>query len=364
MLNPEAVLDAMSEGVYVTDTDRRIIYWGKSAERITGWPADEVIGRQCHDGVLCHIDKDDHLLCGEEHCPLHRCMVTGRPSIVPITMFAAKKAGGRVPLQVAVSPMCDGQGNLIGGVETFRDLSQQWSDIDRARRVQQSSLHDVPRDPRIRFTAHYVPRDIVGGDYYAIGQLNEDRFAFLLADVVGHGIPAALFTMYLNLLWSSHGHLLNSPPAFASTLNDQLNDLAHEDEPFTAAICGTIDLKEQVLRVVGAGNPGPLIARPGRPIQQVQVGGLPLGAVRGTTYPEVQVPLGRGDCLLFFTDGATEIPGGDGECLDAAGLIRVVQEVGYPGRSPQLPKIEERLLASSNRIRFDDDLTLLDVRLT
>lgn len=44
--------------------------WSKSAERITGWTAAEVVGRPCFDNILCHIDKDGHLLCGKEDCPL------------------------------------------------------------------------------------------------------------------------------------------------------------------------------------------------------------------------------------------------------------------------------------------------------
>ncbi len=68
----KAIVDSLSDGVYVCDPQRRIIYWSKPAERITGWRAEEVVGRCCFDDVLCHIDKDGHKLCGEEYCPLHR----------------------------------------------------------------------------------------------------------------------------------------------------------------------------------------------------------------------------------------------------------------------------------------------------
>ena len=63
------IIDSLSEGVYVCDLERRITYWSRSAERITGWAAEDVVGTQCFDGILCHIDKDGHQLCGEEYCP-------------------------------------------------------------------------------------------------------------------------------------------------------------------------------------------------------------------------------------------------------------------------------------------------------
>ena len=116
------ILDSLSDGVYVCDKDRRIVFWNQGAERITGWKASEVIGRQCLDDVLCHVDKDGHRLCGEEFCPLHRSMVVGAASSVPMIVFARGKDGHRVPTQVTVSPIRDGDGEVIGG---RRDVSRR-----------------------------------------------------------------------------------------------------------------------------------------------------------------------------------------------------------------------------------------------
>jgi PAS domain S-box-containing protein len=98
------IFDSLSEGVYVCDLERRITYWSKSAERITGWTAEEVVGRQCFDNVLCHIDKDGHKLCGEEYCPLHRAMITGAGTQGSLLVFARSRDGGRVPMQVSTAP--------------------------------------------------------------------------------------------------------------------------------------------------------------------------------------------------------------------------------------------------------------------
>ena len=58
MLDPLLILDAINDGVYVTDTERRIVYWNKAAEQITGWQAGDILGKCCHDEVLVHQDKD------------------------------------------------------------------------------------------------------------------------------------------------------------------------------------------------------------------------------------------------------------------------------------------------------------------
>lgn len=362
-LTSELVLDSLNEGVYVTDLDRTILYWGKAAERITGWPASEVIGRKCKDDVLCHVDKDGHRLCGEEYCPLHRSMVTGQSSKVPIIVFAQKREGGRVPLQAAVGPLRNRDGKVIGGVETFRDVSGEIADMNRARKIQMLSLaEELPQDPRIRFHMRYVPHDIVGGDYCAVAQLGPDEYGFLIADVTGHGIPAALYTMFLSSLWSGCQALLTRPAEFAHTVGDRLESLIQENEPFAAAMCGVFDLGRGELRLVGAGNPPPLVARADGSWEEPQVFGMPLGLMRGTEYQQAELALRPGDSVLFFTDGATEIAiSNDGE-LGTEGLRKVLQESGYPAVSPPpFEQIENRFLAASDRIRFDDDLTFLSV---
>ena len=134
------IVDSLSDGVYVCDLERRITYWSKSAERITGWPPEDVLGRPCFDNILCHIDKDGHQLCGQEYCPLHRSIVTGTGSSGSLLVFAQSKDGRRVPMLVSVAPLRNAAGDVIGGVETFQDASDMVHDLERARAIQQLSL--------------------------------------------------------------------------------------------------------------------------------------------------------------------------------------------------------------------------------
>jgi len=113
------IIDSISDGVYICEPDRTIVYWSKSAERITGWKAAEVVGKRCKDGILEHIDKDGHLLCGKEYCPLHRAMVTGTKSVSPLIVYGKGRNGQRIPMQVNVAPINNTAGVLVGGVEIF-----------------------------------------------------------------------------------------------------------------------------------------------------------------------------------------------------------------------------------------------------
>jgi phosphoserine phosphatase RsbU/P len=135
LISPDRILESLSDGVYVCDIERRITYWSAFAERITGWKPEDVVGRKCLEDVLCHVDKDGRRLCGEEHCPLHRSMITGSVTHVPLIVFAQAKDGRRIPMQVTTAPILDSRGGIVGGVETFRDISPMLIDLQRAQKI-------------------------------------------------------------------------------------------------------------------------------------------------------------------------------------------------------------------------------------
>lgn len=356
------ILDSLGEGVYVCDRDRRIVYWNKSAEQITGWRSEDVIGRRCLDNVLCHEDKDGHLLCGEEHCPLHRSMITGASSTVPLIVFAQGKSGQRIPMQVTVAPIHDVSGAVVGGVETFREMSGVLTDLMRAKQIQTLSLeHDLPEDSRIRFTTSYMPHDIVGGDFYAIRRLNSDQYGILLADVMGHGVAAALYTMHLSSLWSRHHDQLVRPAEFASTVNRELSRVVR-DESFATAICGVLDVRTGRLVFASAGGPSVVIFRGDESFEEVEAPGLPLGMMEDADYDEVTADLQPGDALLLVSDGAIEIHNAGGEMLGIGGLVRILKAHDYPRASLPVKAVEDELLRYSDAIRLLDDVTLIEAR--
>ncbi|MCC6142794.1 MAG: SpoIIE family protein phosphatase [Candidatus Hydrogenedentes bacterium] len=357
------ILDSLNDGVYVTDLDRRILYWSRAAERITGWKQADVIGKQCSDNVLCHVDKDGHRLCGKEYCPLHRCIVTGNGSTYPLTVFARGADGRRIPMQVSVAPVRGHDDEIIGGVETFRDVSSLLPDLERARNIQQHILHtDLPEDSRISVAAHYIPVSMVGGDYYAVAPIDGSHYGFLLADVTGHGVSSALYTMQLHVLWNRYNRLLAEPRTFLNKLNDQLHTLIGSPSAFATALCGVVDLHEYTVTLASAGGPRPVRVRRGNFVT-LDGCGLPLGLVEHTNYEQTTYELAAGDTLLLFSDGAYEVYNRQEQELGVPGLIRLLADLGYPEGDRRLAAIEGELLRYSNDLRLPDDLTLLELQL-
>ena len=363
-LGTKAILDSFTDGIYVCDLDRKIVYWSKSAERITGWSAEDVVGRHCSDNILSHIDKDGHRLCGKEYCPLHRAMITATRSKGSLLVYACGKDGRRIPMLVSVAPLRNDAGDVIGGVESFQDASAMVHDHERAKAIQQLALqHDLPQDARIRFTTHYIPHEIIGGDYYAIRKLDDDRYGLMLADVMGHGVAAALYTMHLSSLWNQYHSLLANPAKFAAKVNNELARVVKTDTSFATAVCGLVDLKDRVFRFCGAGGPRILLTHPDGAHESLQTQGLPLAVMADASYEEISIGIQKGDSLLLFSDGAEEVHNAAGEMLGLDGLIGILTQQGYPQADIRMDALEEEILKYSNAIRLEDDLTVIDIRL-
>ena len=360
---PQAILDSINDGVYVTDRNRIIVYWNKSAERITGWKKEEVIGRACLDSVLCHVDKNNRTLCGKESCPLYRAILTGRGSTIPLTVFGQSKDGLYKPMQVSVSPVMDAEGRIIGGVETFRDLSETMRDLRKAKAIQLRSLKwDVRLDSAVRFSVHYIPHDIIGGDYYAVKALSPAKHLFMLADVIGHGVSAALYTMYLSSLWEEYAGLSEDPVRLLEKLNNQFHQLVHDETAFATAVCGLVDTEGREITLVRAGHPSPFIFRVDGSVKEVDQTGLPLGVLENISYQSETIPFNPGDTLFMFTDGAIEIQTKKNELVGRAGLLGLLRDLGYPKTTVTHQEIESRLLNRSASIMLEDDITFLEIR--
>lgn len=363
-LGVERILDSLADGAYITDSQRRILYWNRAAAEITGWPAEEVVNRTCFDEILVHVDKDGHRLCGEEHCPLHRAIVTGERSTVPIIVFAQSRSGKRVPMQVTTAPIRDARGEIVGGVETFRDLRNLLEDLERARAIQNLATGvALPEGDRLRCRVHSIPFDYVGGDFHRVEKIDPDRYAFLIADVMGHGVAAALYATQLRLLWEDSRMLLGAPAGFLATINARLHTLVRGAGHFATALCGILDLREGHLRAAGAGQPPALLFHADGSVDEIECKGVPLGLMETSVYEQREWTVGPGDTLLLYTDGAIEVFDAQGRELETEGFRQLLADLNYPREEFPLSRVEEELLRRSNHVHLPDDLTLVELRM-
>lgn len=134
------LLDDVADGVYFLDTDRRITHWSRGAERLTGYRAEDVLGRTCSDNILVHVDFDGHALCDKDTCPAAIALRTGTRQVGRI--FLKHRNGYRVPVETVVRPIVDGSGAIVGAAEVFRSLSHAEDVGTRLRELEELALID------------------------------------------------------------------------------------------------------------------------------------------------------------------------------------------------------------------------------
>jgi serine phosphatase RsbU (regulator of sigma subunit) len=190
-------------------------------------------------------------------------------------------------------------------------------ELKMAARVQQDFLpKTLPAIGRVRFSTLYRPAGFVSGDLYDVMRLDESHVGFYMADAVGHGIPAALLTMFLkNALVTKQilpgGYRLLPPGETLARLNDSLVEQNLSQATFATAVYGIIDVNTLEIRLARGGHPSPLRLKRNGEIASLDAEGSLLGIFPNEHFEETTVQLEAGDRLFLFTDGVEVAFSGD-----------------------------------------------------
>ena len=232
-------------------------------------------------------------------------------------------------------------------------------DMQVARDVQRGFLPDqTPDVPGYEFYDYYEPAEQVGGDYFDYLQLPDGRLAVVVADVVGHGVAAALLMAKLSA--EARNSLYTEPtPADAITrLNERLAQL--NIQRFVTLICVVLDPKNHNAVIVNAGHMAPLWRHPNGVVEQPgeEVAGIPLGITSGITYRQTEIGLAPGETLTLFTDGINESTDQSGAFYS---IERLQSHVAEKGGNPELlgSFIVEDVRQFLGRTPQNDDMCLV-----
>jgi len=135
----KTVLDDLSEGLYVTDKERKILYWNRAAEHLSGFSAGMVVGSYCFDNILMHVDDQGTSLC-KTLCPLAKTILDGEVRVSRVFLHHAD--GHRVPVVVRINPIYDSAGVITGATELFSDDSATISALERINELERAALLD------------------------------------------------------------------------------------------------------------------------------------------------------------------------------------------------------------------------------
>jgi sigma-B regulation protein RsbU (phosphoserine phosphatase) len=179
-------------------------------------------------------------------------------------------------------------------------------ELETARQIQLSILpNDIPKIEGLDIAARYIPMTSVAGDFYDFIMMDEKSVGILVADVSGHGMPAALIASMLKIALASQLPHAADPAQVLSGLNQALcGKFQHH---FVTAAYVFVDMAKRVVTYAGAGHPPLLLwGTSSAGVRDVVENGLFLGKFPWATYSSLELPIKAGDWCLLYTDGIPE----------------------------------------------------------
>lgn len=239
-------------------------------------------------------------------------------------------------------------------------------DLETAREIQRQLLPRGAREvPGLDLAAAYVPARELGGDFYDFLPYGEGRLGLALGDVSGKGTAAALFgSLAIGILREHTVEHACEPAEVLALLNRRLHG-ARLEAHFVAMLFGVYDAGARRLTVANAGAPYPLLIR-NRNIEEIRVGGIPLGLFIDSEYEISSVDLLPGDVVVFASDGILESINAEKEEFGTERLVSLLQSLPQEGSAESVSAAI--LYATDQFTGFSasphDDRTLLVLRVT
>ncbi len=195
---------------------------------------------------------------------------------------------------------------------TERKLIDVEQELTTARRIQESIIPQISPDlPGLRLAMRYQPMTSVAGDFYDFLTTSDHLLTILVADVSGHGVPAALGASMLKVCFAAQSEQANNPAAILAGLNRMLGGSLGGQ--YVTAVCAAIDIAARSITYAGAGHPPALLVQnDSGSVLELAENGLFIGPFAQATYSNFSVPIQSGDVLLLYTDGIVEARGSDG----------------------------------------------------
>jgi sigma-B regulation protein RsbU (phosphoserine phosphatase) len=235
-------------------------------------------------------------------------------------------------------------------------------ELEIARQIQSSLLpRELPRLAGLEIAARHLSMSAVAGDFYDFLVIDDKHVGVLIADVTGHGVPAALIASMLKVAFAAQSGHADAPARVLTGLNRAL--CGKFEDHFVTAAYVFIDMQIGVLRYAGAGHPPLLlVSRVAGKARHIEENGLMLGLFPDAAYTAIEIPLSDGDRYLLCTDGVLEAKNDHEEEFGRSGSMRFLESNSALRAKPFSDKLIDELSRWSGQPSGgaqEDDITLV-----
>jgi sigma-B regulation protein RsbU (phosphoserine phosphatase) len=389
----DRALNVAAEGITISDMrspDQPLIYVNEGFERLTGYSADSIVGRNCRflqgeNTDPATVEKIRDALASGNECTVEILNRTknGDPFWNRLSLTPVRDSLGEITHFIGVQSDITARKEAEDAVrEANRQLEianrRMKRDLDAAARIQQSLLPDkAPQSRNIRFSWVFQPCDELAGDTLNVVPLDGKRFAVYTVDVSGHGVRASLLSVTLSHWFSrllqgsaspgapaeANGESSLAPVEVAEELNRQFQMDIENAQYFTMCY-GIIDAEAREFRYVTAGNPPLIVARSNGTTEVLAIEGFPVGIIEQPKYAEQVINLNPGDRVFLYTDGVVEAEDEQENMYGTGGLAAEILKGGELSLDDCVELVMESVRSWTGPRDLLDDVSILAFELS
>ncbi len=382
----KSLLDSLSSGLLVLDNQDCGLIWNNAAEEITAIKRNSVEGRPIeklpelfsdlinpkitsfiyeNKKRLIHIEKKIHKVD----------MGQGKTGLVVMFNDITDLVSARNELETHMMEVAETKDLMEEQAATLAmtlaDVDEKTSiiedqnkkmlhELEMAAELQKSLLPDIYQSFNgVNFASKHKPSIGIGGDLYDVVDLGQGLTGFIIADVSGHGVAAALVASMFKMSFHTHAANVASPKILFHMLNEMMNPLLAED--YITSFYLIVDKTANTITYSNAGHPYPLLYRSKTDeVIELDTDGFFIGMFKNGDYQESTIDISEGDALLMYTDCIIEAQNAQEEEFGRERLIELFHQTIKECQGQDLiDRIEKAASDFNAGERFDDDFTVL-----
>lgn len=317
------VLEGMADWVRVVDKNGIVLYANKVMKDELG---EDIVGQKCYEAL--GKNKPCSL------CITNRSIETGE------TVQKEEKVGDRI-FSAKSSPVTDFDGNIYAAVEVFRDVTRERKlekelkeknkkmskDLNFAKTLQQKILPRNGIYKNISVDYMYKPSEMLSGDMFDVFYIDDTHVGIYISDVAGHGITASMMTMFVRQTMRAIKDDILSPSKALTELHKRFFALNLDDDKYFTIFYGVINCTTNELVYSNAGhNCIPILFNDDK-LELLEIKGYPISYIfEEIFYEESSIYLKKGDKVLFYTDGITEVKNRARQEFGVQGVLDVIKK--------------------------------------
>jgi PAS domain S-box-containing protein len=367
----DRAMSAVAEGVTISDNlqkDNPIIYANEGFERLTGYNKADVLGINCR--FLQGEDTDKSKIA-----EIRKSIKEEIPCFVEILNY--RKDGTPFWNGLSITPIRDESGRVTNFIGIQSDISKRTrfesalyrvsakleqtnermkKDLEDARQLQLAMLpSSLPDLPYLDIAVKMMTAQEVGGDYYDF-HMQDQNLIFAIGDATGHGLKAGTIVTSTKALFNSLS-TYDDPKEMLKNMSSSLKSMGFKNMYMAMQMA---KISEKEMQISSAGMPFPIIySVADRKIKELELKGVPLGSFTQFPYQTETLPLKKGDCYLFYSDGLSECFNKNGEQYGDSRIKSLFEKISNETPARIINKLTEAVTEWMGKSEPHDDITFV-----